>query len=70
MSMGQFFYEPIQNLITKPDWKSQNQLFEFYQHNVDVRDVAEAHVRAMESPVAGGERFIVSNSESLFCTSL
>jgi nucleoside-diphosphate-sugar epimerase len=26
---------------------------------VDVRDVAEAHVRALEKPEAGGERFIV-----------
>ncbi len=28
---------------------------------VDVRDVADAHVRAMETPEAAGERFIVAN---------
>ena len=28
---------------------------------VDVRDVADAHVRAMETPEAAGERFIVTN---------
>ncbi|KAG8763941.1 methylglyoxal reductase (NADPH-dependent) gre2 [Ceratobasidium sp. 423] len=31
-----------------------------YRNFVDVRDVALAHVRALEIPEAGGERFIAS----------
>jgi nucleoside-diphosphate-sugar epimerase len=32
---------------------------------IDIRDLAEAHVRALERPEAGGERFIVSAGSSL-----
>ena len=27
---------------------------------VDVRDIAEAHTRALKTPAAGGQRFIIS----------
>ena len=35
--------------------------FSMNNNIVDVRDVAELHVRAMEVPEAGGERFIASS---------
>ena len=34
--------------------------FERYRHYVDVRDIGEAHARALEVDEAGGERFIIS----------
>lgn len=34
--------------------------FSRFRHYVDVRDVGEAHVRALEVEEAGGERFLLS----------
>ena len=31
---------------------------------IDVRDVAKAHVKAMEDPISAGQRFIASNGLS------
>ncbi len=38
---------------------------DFYMPVVDVRDLANAHILAMEAPKAAGERFIISNGLSL-----
>lgn len=39
--------------------------FDLYFPIVDVRDLAEAHILALETPNAAGERFIISNNKSL-----
>lgn len=38
---------------------------DFYIPVVDVRDLAKAHILALETPNAAGERFIISNDQSL-----
>ncbi len=38
---------------------------DFYMPIVDVRDLAKAHILALEIPNAAGERFIISNEQSL-----
>lgn len=43
--------------------KTPEQLATFHDSWVDVRDVADAHVNALERPEAGGQRFIVSAGE-------
>lgn len=44
-------------------------LVDVYMNTVDVRDVAEAHVRAMINSEAAGKRFILGSTEvSLACT--
>ena len=50
------FYEA---LLTKT--KTPEQLAGVQGGWVDVRDVAEGHVRALEVPEAGGQRFILSS---------
>lgn len=39
--------------------------FDLYFPLIDVRDLAEAHILALETPNAAGERFIISNEYSL-----
>lgn len=39
--------------------------FDIYLPVIDVRDLAKAHILALEIPNAAGERFIISNDESL-----
>lgn len=39
--------------------------FDIYIPVVDVRDLAKAHILALETPGAAGERFIISNRQSL-----
>jgi len=39
--------------------------FDIYFPVIDVRDLAKAHILALETPDAAGERFIISNDESI-----
>ncbi|GFP77223.1 SDR family oxidoreductase [Clostridium fungisolvens] len=39
--------------------------FDLYFPIVDVRDLAKAHILALETPSAAGERFIISNNQSI-----
>ncbi|KAI5117773.1 hypothetical protein M0805_003592 [Coniferiporia weirii] len=55
------FYEAV---LTKR--KTPEELSAVQNAWVDVRDVAEAHVRALEVPEAGGERFIVAGGDFIW----
>ncbi|KGO44899.1 Protein of unknown function DUF3425 [Penicillium expansum] len=50
--------------LISPQSKSSDLVPDMFWNYVDVRDVAEAHLRAYEVPKAGGERFFICNPET------